>query len=170
MLKCSNTDSMPDLINVSESEVSTDSVIFVLTSPDSCRTTNSEVDDEETNPTLFSDEEMINLAEDEGEEGLTTFNAAMLVNVEGQVEGTQTKLYDSGASHHMSPYHDHFETYVPIAPKSITAADKRCFQAIGKENLQKWLQHNCRSSEGCSALPGHGINFGLNRENHCCRL
>ena len=85
-LKCLNTDSMPDLIDVSESEVSTDSVIFVLTPPDSCRTTNSEVDDEETKPTLFSDEEMIDLAEDEGEEGLTTFNAAMLVNVEGQKE------------------------------------------------------------------------------------
>jgi len=48
----------------------------------------------------------------------------MLVNVEGDVEGVQTELYDSGASRHMSPYRDHFENYVAIAPKSITTADK----------------------------------------------
>ena len=38
----------------------------------------------------------------------------------------------------MSPYCDHFEDYVPIAPKSITAADKQYFQAIGKGNL--WIR------------------------------
>ena len=36
----------------------------------------------------------------------------------------------------MLPYHDHFENYMPIAPKSITTADKRYFQAIGKGDLQ----------------------------------
>ena len=36
----------------------------------------------------------------------------------------------------MSPYHDHFENYISIAPKLITAADKRYFQAIGKGDLQ----------------------------------
>ena len=61
---------------------------------------------------------------DEREEGHTSFDAAMLVNVEGSVKGIQTKLYNSGASCHMSPYHDHFENYIPIMPKSITAADK----------------------------------------------
>ena len=60
----------------------------------------------------------------------------MLVNVEGCVNGIQTELYDSGASRHMSPYRDHFENYVLIAPKPITAADKRYFQAIGKGNLR----------------------------------
>ena len=35
----------------------------------------------------------------------------------------------------MLPYQDHFENYVPIIPKSITAADKWYFQAIGKEDL-----------------------------------
>ena len=73
---------------------------------------------------------------DEGEDGFTTFDVAMLVNAEGSVEGTQTELYDSGASCHMSPYHDHFENYVPIMPKSIIAADKRYFQAIGKGDLR----------------------------------
>ena len=60
----------------------------------------------------------------------------MLVNVEGCIEEVQTELYDSGASRHMSPYRDHFENYAPIAPKAITAADKRHFQAIGKGDLQ----------------------------------
>ena len=36
----------------------------------------------------------------------------------------------------MSPYRDHFENYAPITPKSITAADKHHFQAIGKGDLQ----------------------------------
>ena len=35
----------------------------------------------------------------------------------------------------MSPYCDHFENYVPIALKPITAADKHYFQAIGKGDL-----------------------------------
>ena len=75
------------------------------------------------------------LVKDEGEDGFTTFDAAMLVNVKGSVEGIQTELYDSGASRHMSPYRDHFEGYTPIVLKSITAADKHYFQAIGKGNL-----------------------------------
>jgi hypothetical protein len=73
---------------------------------------------------IFSDDEKIELVVDIGEEALTTFNAAILVNVEGNIKGKQTELYDSGASYHMSPYRDHFENYVSIALKSITAADK----------------------------------------------
>jgi hypothetical protein len=67
---------------------------------------------------------MKDLVEYEGEDGLTSFDTAMLVNVKGSVEGMQTKLYDSGALRHMSPYHNHFENYVSIIPKSIIAADK----------------------------------------------
>ena len=96
-----STNSMPDLVSVSDSE---ESIIFVL-----------------------SDEEMADLVEDGGEEGLTTFNTAMLVNIGGNVEGVLTELYDSGASCHMSPYHEHFENYVSIMPKLITAADKCYF-------------------------------------------
>ena len=72
---------------------------------------------------LFN-EETIELVIDEGEDALTSFDATMLVNVEGNVEGMQTKLYDSGASRHMLPYRDH---YISIAPKSITVADKQYF-------------------------------------------
>ena len=68
-------------------------------------------------------------------DGLTMFDAAMLVNIEGNVKGIQMELYNSGVLQHMSPYCDHFENYVPIAPKPITAADKCYFQAIGKGDL-----------------------------------
>ena len=73
---------------------------------------------------------------DKEEDGHTTFDTAMLVNINRCVDGMQTELYDSGASCHMSPYCNHLEDYVQIAPKPITAADKHYFQAIGKGNLQ----------------------------------
>ena len=81
------------IVTVSESE---DSVIFVLTRANSCCTEQS--DNNEKDTILFSDEDMADLVKDEEEDGLTTFEAAMLVNIEGNVEGIQTKLYDSGAS------------------------------------------------------------------------
>ena len=126
-------DPMSDLESASESG---DSVVFVLTPLNSLCSMDSEKGSLEEGPLMPDDEEMTILTIDEGEDGETTFNAAMLVNVEGSVEGIQTELYDSGASRHMSPYCNHFEDYVPIAPKSITAADKRYFQAIGKGNLR----------------------------------
>ena len=77
------------------------------------------------------------LEKDEGEEAFThTFDCAMLVNVQGSLKGAVTELYDSGASRHMSPYRHLFENYVTIQPKSITAADKRYFQATGKGDLR----------------------------------
>ena len=163
----SDTDSMPDLESVSESE---DSVMFssgCLTGPEN----------EERNLTLFSDEEMLDLVEDMGDDGLTSFDAAMLVNVEGNVEGIQTELYDSGASRHMSPYRDHFENYIPIAPKSITAADKRYFQAIGKGDLRIKIPNGPSTTTillkdvlHCPDIIIYGTNTCLNRKNHQRRL
>ena len=49
--------------------------------------------------------EYVNLSVDKGEDGLSTYTCATLINVEGG-EGIETKLYDSGASRHMSPYHE----------------------------------------------------------------
>ena len=79
--------------------------------------------------------EYVNLSVDRGKDGLLTYACATLINVKGG-EGIETELYDSGASCHMSPYREQMENYVLIAPKSITAADKRYFQAIGKGDLQ----------------------------------
>ena len=120
-------DSMLDLESIPESEASSELVIFIFAPANSLCTGNLEIG---------SIKEIMELCNDEGEDALTSFNAAMLVNIEGNVEEIQMELYDSGASCHMSPYRDHFGNYVSIAPKSITAADKQYFQAIEKGNLQ----------------------------------
>ena len=46
------------------------------------------------------------------------------------------KLYDSGASRHMSPYHHHFTSYHPITPHPIHTADKCQFFVIGRGNVK----------------------------------
>ena len=91
----SNTNSMPDLVTVLTVSDSEDSIIFVFSRSGTSCTNDSK---NERKLALFSDKEMIILDEDNGEEGLTTFDTAMLVNVEGNVKGIQTELYDSGTS------------------------------------------------------------------------
>ena len=98
-----DTESMPDLVSLSGSKASNESVIFVLTSANSSCTIGLEKGSIEENITYFSDEEMIDLMTDEDEDGLTSFDTAMPVNV-GFIEGVQTELYDSCASCHMLPY------------------------------------------------------------------
>jgi hypothetical protein len=65
-----------------------------------------------------------------------TYGYATLVNAARLNDGIETELYDSGASRHMSPYRSRFENYKQIEGKSITAADKRLFKAIGVGNLR----------------------------------
>ena len=123
---------MPELDDKSVSTASDNSMPSLLTVSDSSCDNSCGKSYYEADFDLFGDADMVNLVVDSGEDGYMTFDAAMLVNVEGSIEGVQTELYDSGASRHMSPYREHFENYVPIIPKSITAADKRYFQAVGK--------------------------------------
>ena len=61
----------------------------------------------------------------------------------------------------MSPYHDHFENYISIAPKLITAADKCYFQAIGKEDLHIKIPN--RSNQTTILLKNvlHCLDMGL---------
>ena len=133
----SDTDSMPGLEPVSDSETS---VQFIYTPPPSpwsahLGSVEHEMSDCMEKLSLNKKDYLMVLLDDEGEDGYTTFTAAMLVNVEGDVEGIQMELYNLGASCHMSPYRDHFKNYVAIALKSITAADKCHFQAIGRGDL-----------------------------------
>ena len=65
-----------------------------------------------------------------------SFTCTMLANIGRVTEGVETELYDSGASCHMSTYHDRLENFVSIMLKSIAAADKHYFQATGKGNLR----------------------------------
>ncbi|KAJ7263359.1 hypothetical protein C8J57DRAFT_980797, partial [Mycena rebaudengoi] len=48
-------------------------------------------------------------------------------------------LYDSGASRHMTPYRHRLFNYSSIPPKSITAADKGKFEAVGKGDMHIYL-------------------------------
>ncbi len=51
----------------------------------------------------------------------------------------QVDIYNSGASRHMTPYHHCLFNYTSIEPKSITAADKGKFQAIGKGDMHIYI-------------------------------
>ena len=80
----------------------------------------------------FLDGEGDRLVEDLGDDAfMRTFTCTMLANT----ERVETKLYDSGASHHMTTYCDQLENFVSIMTKSIAATDKCHFQATGKGNL-----------------------------------
>ena len=92
------------MLNLESAFESDNSVIFVLTPLNSFCSTDSESGSLEERSMILDNEEMTVLTVDEGEDRETTFNAAMLVNIEGSVEGIQTELYNSGASRHMSPY------------------------------------------------------------------
>jgi hypothetical protein len=46
-----------------------------------------------------------------------------------------SELYNSGALHHMSPYHKQFVTYEEITACPITAANNKVFHAIGMGDL-----------------------------------
>ena len=111
-------DSMPELIpDYDDSEVN-----------------NSEVGDFSGE---FLDGEGDRLVEDLGEDAfMRTFTCAMLANTGRITEEIKTELHDSGASHHMTAYHDRLENFVLIMPKAIAATDRRYFQATCKGNLR----------------------------------
>ena len=48
---------------------------------------------------------------------------------------TRTELYDSGTTRHISPYRNMFNNFVNIAPKSLNAANKQRFAAVGQGDL-----------------------------------
>ena len=85
-------DSMPDLVSVSDSE---DSAFVLLTPPNSFCSMDSDTDDKGSLQ-MLSDDGMEGMVEDRDEDGITTGDAAMLVNV-NRVEGFHTELYNSGA-------------------------------------------------------------------------
>jgi hypothetical protein len=75
-----------------------------------------EVDSVELNKSWdsFSVDEL--LVEDLGDEPVSTFVAATLANPSIS-SSSETKLYDSGTSRHMSPYKHKFINYIPIQTK-----------------------------------------------------
>ncbi|THH15818.1 hypothetical protein EW146_g4715 [Bondarzewia mesenterica] len=47
-----------------------------------------------------------------------------------------TTYVDTGASHHISPYHDQFTDFIAMAPEPIRAANKHMFMALGHGTLE----------------------------------
>ncbi|KZT63678.1 hypothetical protein DAEQUDRAFT_634640, partial [Daedalea quercina L-15889] len=44
-------------------------------------------------------------------------------------------LYDSGASHHMSPYRDLFISLTEMPPRQLNAANQQHFEATGEGDM-----------------------------------
>ena len=55
---------------------------------------------------------------------------AALVGV-GKVSLPHAKIYDSGCSKHLMPYHDALKNFVKIPPKTFQAANKQTISAVG---------------------------------------
>jgi hypothetical protein len=72
----------------------------------------------------------------------------------------ETKLYDSGASRHISPFHHCFLTYQPITPCPISAADKQIFYAIGTGTLQIQVPNRVSSTPILLREALHAPNIG----------
>ena len=53
----------------------------------------------------------------------------------GGKTNTAWDLYDSGASHHMSPCKEDFINYHEIPERPLTAANKQTFSAVGMGNM-----------------------------------
>jgi hypothetical protein len=49
--------------------------------------------------------------------------------------GIHTELYDSGTTHHISPYREMFENLVDILPKTFNATNQQKFDAVGKGDM-----------------------------------
>src|ERR1700678_2380437 len=78
-----------------------------------------------------ADEEISKEPLDSGDEPRSfTFAATILANSVSST--TETELFDSGASRHMSPYWHKFIKNFPIQKRVLTTADGGTFDAIGK--------------------------------------
>ena len=75
--------------------------------------------------------------------------------------GVQAELYDSGASHQMSPYCECFTMYQQISPHSITTANNCVFYAIGAGDLLINVPNGAESTKVtlCDVL--HAPDMGL---------
>jgi hypothetical protein len=57
-------------------------------------------------------------------------------NITGSTnESIKVELYNSGATQHISPYKEDFKALTSIPPKTLSAANKQCFDATAKRTL-----------------------------------
>jgi hypothetical protein len=71
------------------------------------------------------------------------------------------ELYNSGASSHMSPFHERFTTYQSIPPCTIRTADKRTFYAIGTGDLQIDIQNGQSTTKVLLCDTLHAPDMGV---------
>jgi hypothetical protein len=70
------------------------------------------------------------MVEDLGDTSHEAFVVAETVEANGTAE-----LYDSGCTHHISPYRKEFEIFEQTSPRSFKAVNKQTFSTIGKGDL-----------------------------------
>src|ERR1700678_4301343 len=108
-----------DMLNSSFNE----KLQFIITSGEEVEAEDPDLEDE-----LADDDD-----DDDDNEPMTyTFTAITLANTGSAFE---MELYDSGASHHMSPYKHKFINFIPIQRKVLTMADGSHFKATGKGDM-----------------------------------
>ena len=146
-----DTDSLPDLQSISDdSEIEEDDLPDYPSNVDESLGEAFTIPDIHSFPLSDSDscseafDGLDNLSEEvqyvpmKEEAYVTTYEASLLRGTPG-VLPTDVDLYDSGASRHMSGFCHRFMKFVKIAPKPITAADKRSFSAVGKGDIWVYL-------------------------------
>lgn len=57
------------------------------------------------------------------------------------------ELYDSGTTHHLSPYRDRFITFRPIPPKGFDAANQQSFSATGVGDMMVEVPNGTDTSQ-----------------------
>jgi len=60
---------------------------------------------------------------------------------------TQVEIFDSGATTHISPYQENFSSFNHIPLKTLCAANKQGFNAVGKGELVLDLPNGSTSSQ-----------------------
>jgi hypothetical protein len=75
----------------------------------------------------------------------------------------RVEIYDSGATHHVSPYIDAFTDLKFIPPKPISAANNQTFDAIGEGNIQVEIPNgeNFTLVTLCNVLYAPNVAFTL---------
>ena len=130
---------VPDLMSVSDSsDKGSEMPDLVSVSDSSEGSSDSENDDsaDEISDLCDIPIEMVDEAIDCGIKlEMHTYSTAMLVSIASASPNCKIKLYDSGASHHMSPYHQNFINFIRIKGQTTTTADGQEFMATGLGNM-----------------------------------
>jgi len=99
---------------------------------------------------------MIDVGEEEADE--TPQVPVMAAN---EVASTEVELYNSGASHHMSPFCEQFVTYHKIPAHPITAVNNCVFYTVGMGDLQIQVLNGASLSKVLLRNALHAPEMGL---------